>query len=201
MERLTEAAMTLFRERGYDRTTVEAIAARAGLTERTFFRYFADKREVLFSGAKELERLVVRAVAEAPPSAEPLEAVVSALQATAPMFEHRRAFARERQALVAANAELRERELIKLAMLASAIAEGLGTRGVERDAAGLAAETGIAVFKCAFERWVTDREAHDLVHHLSAALAQLRRVTALSLEATTAQRPAKARRRRLRASR
>ena len=64
--RLEKAAMELFPERGYERTTVEEIAARAGLTERTFFRYFADKREVLFSGSKELERLIVGAIASVP---------------------------------------------------------------------------------------------------------------------------------------
>jgi AcrR family transcriptional regulator len=89
--RLEQAAMALFETRGYDRTTVEQIAARAGVTERTFFRYFADKREVLFGGAKDLERLIVDTIANVPAATGPLEAVTAALQATASMFEARRA--------------------------------------------------------------------------------------------------------------
>lgn len=169
--------MALFQQRGYDRTTVEQIAARAGLTERTFFRYFADKREVLFSGAKDLEKLIVSAVAAAARATGPLDAVSAALEATAPGFEQRRAHARKRQALVAAHAELRERELIKLSSLASAIAEALRARGVLKPAANLTAEAGIAIFKSAFERWVDDTKKHDLAHHVRAALADLRRVT------------------------
>src|ERR1700733_15400096 len=121
--RLEQAAMELFQTRGYDRTTVEEIAARAGLTERTFFRYFADKREVLFGGAKDLERLIVGAIASGPRTAAPFEAVLAALEATAPFFESRRGYARKRRSLMAAHAELRERELIKLASLAAAIAD------------------------------------------------------------------------------
>jgi hypothetical protein len=48
--RLEQAALALYGERGFENTTVAEIAARAGLTERTFFRHFADKREVLFAG-------------------------------------------------------------------------------------------------------------------------------------------------------
>src|SRR5450755_2142351 len=101
--RLQQAAMELYGERGYDQTTVEDIAARAGLTERTFFRYFADKREVLFGGSKDLEKLIVEAIAIAPKTMAPLDVVAAALEATAPLFEHRRAYARKRQALIAAH--------------------------------------------------------------------------------------------------
>ena len=179
--------MALFQERGYGRTTVEEIAARAGLTERTFFRYFADKREVLFSGSKDLEKLIVEAVAEAPRATAPLDAVSAALEATAPLFEHRRKLARKRQALVAAHAELRERELTKLSSLATAIGEALRVRGVSKPAANLTAETGIAIFKSAFERWMDDKKKRDLAHHVGAALADLRLVTAGTGAAPAAQ--------------
>ena len=66
--RLEQAAMELYLERGFDQTTVAEIAERAGLTERTFFRHFADKREVLFAGAGALQELLVSAVAGAPDS-------------------------------------------------------------------------------------------------------------------------------------
>jgi AcrR family transcriptional regulator len=175
--RLQQAAMELFHERGYDRTTVEEIAARAGLTERTFFRYFADKREVLFSGSKDLKAQIVEAVAAAPRAMAPLDAVVAALEGTAAFFEDRHAHARKRQALITEHAELRERELIKLAAIASAVAEALRARGIPRAAASLIAETGLAIFKNAFERWIEDARRHDLSHHVRAALAELRLVT------------------------
>src|ERR1019366_8775846 len=101
LERLRAAALELFEERGYDRTTVGDIAARA---ERTFFRYFTDKREVLFSGSEELEKLIVSGVASAPKTMAPLEVVVEALAASSPVFEARRTHVRKRQALIAAHA-------------------------------------------------------------------------------------------------
>src|SRR3954466_1053545 len=96
--RLEKAAMELFQNRGYPQTTVEEIAARAGLTERTFFRYFADKREVLFSGSTELEEVMTKTIAEAPHGRPPLDVVIAALEATSPFFEQRRGYARKRQA-------------------------------------------------------------------------------------------------------
>src|SRR5215471_9484149 len=79
--RLEKAAMELFQRRGYVQTTVEEIAAQAGLTERTFFRYFADKREVLFSGSKALEKSIIDHIVSAPLEAGPLDVVVGALEA------------------------------------------------------------------------------------------------------------------------
>ncbi|MFP2896819.1 TetR/AcrR family transcriptional regulator [Corallococcus sp. 4LFB] len=177
-DRLAQAAMTLFQEHGYDRTTVEEIAARAGLTERTFFRYFTDKKEVLFGGSDALHERIVTTIAEAPPGTAPLDAVATALEAMAPFFKDRRDPARARQALLAAHAELRERELIKLASLASAAAETLRKRGVTEPTASLAAEAGIAVFKVAFERWLEDPKAQDLSRHIQLGLEELRAVTA-----------------------
>jgi len=176
--RLERAAMELFQELGYARTTVEGIAARAGLTERTFFRYFTDKREVLFSGSADLEKFIVETIEGAPKSMPPLDAVAAGLEATAPMFEERRGHARKRRAVIAAHADLRERELIKLASLAVAVAASLRKRGVSAPTAALAAEAGIAVFKNAFERWVDDKEQRPLSGHIQAALKELRAVTA-----------------------
>ena len=133
--RLEQAALALYGERGYESTTVAEIAARAGLTERTFFRHFADKREVLFWGAGALQDLLVDAVAGAPDSATPIGAVAAALEAAGAVLQARRESARQRQAVIAANAELQERELIKLASLASALAEALRRRGVKDPAA------------------------------------------------------------------
>jgi AcrR family transcriptional regulator len=172
--RLVQAAMQLYRERGFDATTVAEIAERAGLTERTFFRYFADKREVLFYGSSALQTIVVDAIARAPADTAPLDSVAAALEALSPMFDERRVFARQRQALIAAHAELQEREVMKLTSLAAAVAVALRARGVADPAASLTAEAGIAVFKIAFEQWLADSKRHDLAHHIRAAVRDLR---------------------------
>jgi AcrR family transcriptional regulator len=175
-ERLERAAMELFRAHGYTETTVQEIARRAGLTERTFFRYFTDKREVLFGGAGALKKLIAEGVAAAPRSSPPLEAVVTAFEAVAPIFQHRREYARARRTLIAAHPELRERELIKLTVLASVAGEALRGRGVVEPAASLAGEAGIAVFKIAFDCWIDDTTSGDLAHHLRNSLDELKAV-------------------------
>ena len=176
--RLERAAMELYIERGFDQTTVAEIAARAGLTERTFFRHFADKREVLFAGAGQLQDFLVSALANAPDSAAPIDAVAAALEAAGALLQERGEYAGQRQAVIAANAELQERELIKLASLASALASTLRQRGVRDPAASLAAEAGIAVFKIAFERWASETSQADLPHVIRESFDELKAVTA-----------------------
>ena len=173
--RLQLAALELFGERGFEHTTVAEIASRAGLTERTFFRYFTDKREVLFIGEGALEEVLVGAVAEAPASASPIEVVAGALLAMCGVMQDRREAARKRHAIIAANAELRERELIKLASLASSLTTSLRARGVSAPIASLAGEAGIAVFRVAFERWVNE-DADDLAVLVLESLDELKSV-------------------------
>ena len=173
--RLQRAALELWAERGFEQTTVAEIAARAGVTERTFFRHFADKREVLFSGQDVLTDIVVAALADVPAAAPALDAATAALEASAAMFAERRAGARVRQAVIEAHPELRERELIKLAGLASRIADGLADRGVPAAAASLAAQTAVAIFRLAFERWVA-AEDRGLDEFIREALGELRAV-------------------------
>ncbi len=172
--RLQRAALALYGERGFDQTTVAEIAEAAGLTKRTFFRYFADKREVLFRGSEELEELIVAAVGSAPPFTVPLDPVAAALDAAATMLEPRKEFSVRRQRVIAANPELQERERIKLATLAAAVAQALRLRGVGDLAAILAAETGITVFRVAFERWVDPANEHPLDRLIQDSLHELR---------------------------
>jgi AcrR family transcriptional regulator len=177
-ERLAQAALDLYAERGYEQTTVAEIAKRAGLTERTFFRHFADKREVLFAGGADLQALMVNGVLDARVSAAPIDAVAAGLRAGGEALQERREFSRTRQAVIAASAELQERELIKLASLATALADALRRRGVADPAASLTAEAGIAVFRVAFEQWVgrdNDRALPDVIRD---SLDELRAVTA-----------------------
>jgi AcrR family transcriptional regulator len=175
--RLEQAALELYRARGFESTTVADIAARAGLTERTFFRHYSDKREVLFAGSADLQKLLVGGIDEAPASAAPLDAIAKALGPVGEMLQARRPQARQRQAVIVANRELQERELIKLATLAVAVAEALRRRGVDEPAASLAAEAGIAVFKIGFERWIDDDSGKTLSKHISESMDELKRVS------------------------
>ena len=175
--RLQEAALALYAERGFDQTTAAEIAARAGLTERTFFRHFADKREVLFGGSTILQERIVEGVAGAPAADGPLEAVARGVDAAAAILgEFRRDLTRQRQAVIAANPELRERELAKLADYASAVAAALHERGVSEPQAAIAAEAGMTVFRVAFERWATGRDERELATVMEDAMAELRAV-------------------------
>lgn len=186
--RLQEAALELYRDPGYDKVTVAEIAERAGLTRRTFFRYFSDKREVLFYGADKLEAFIAEAVLTAPPGTVALDVVTTALIAVIrrpdedPAFAD---FARQRHALIRTYADLRERELAKLASLASATAAALRGRGVPEPTASLAAEAGVAAFKVGFERWVDDPRRRKLEHHVHQATGGL---VALLLEQAAARR-------------
>jgi AcrR family transcriptional regulator len=178
--RLAEAALELYTEHGFDQTTVAAIAERAGVTERTFYRYFADKREVLFAGGSAIEELLVREVENAPDTASPYDVVAGALGRLAVLLHERRELAPRRQAVIDAHLELRERELGKLAAWASSLTEALGRRGVEPRLAGLVAQTGVAVFRVAFETWVTDTASQDLDVVLRESFADLRSATLTS---------------------
>ena len=171
--------MELYGERGFDNTTVEEIAARAGLTERTFFRYFADKREVLFGGAHVLQEFLVAHVLEAPASLPPLEVVATAYMAAGDeIFEERRDFSRARQAIISANAELQERELVKLATLNAALADALRQRGVTEPAASVAAEAAGSAFKLGFEHWVGGAKGKSMSVCIRESLDALKAVAA-----------------------
>jgi AcrR family transcriptional regulator len=171
--RLEQAAMELYSERGFEQTTVAEIAQRAGLTERTFFRHYADKREVLFSGAGPMHELLLDAVAGAPERPDPIAAVARAIEAVGAQLQDRRDFARQRQRIIAANPELQERELSKLASWAAALAEALRGRGVDATAARIAGEVAIAVFRIAFERWIDDANERDLPDLIRDSFDQL----------------------------
>ena len=176
--------MQLFVERGFDQTTVAEIAERAGLTERTFFRHFADKREVLFGGAGELQDFLVTRLTSTPASTAPIDAIAAAIEAAGVRLQENHDYAQRRQAVIAANAELRERELIKLATLAEALAEALRQRGVRDPAASLTAEAGIAVFRIAFERWINDTNQQDFPQLIRESFDELRAVLSAASSAS-----------------
>ena len=177
-ERLQEAALDLFTEQGFENTTVAEIAARVGVTKRTFFRHFADKRDVLFAGADDFQRLLVEGTVQAPSELAPLEAIAAALaafdwQAMAP-----RAAQHQRQAVIAASPELMERELIKFDALTAAFADGLRRRGIDDPTASLAAHAGITVFRTAYGRWVDADDDDEMPQIVDDVLAGLRAAVA-----------------------
>ena len=177
--RFRAAALELFGEIGYEQTTVAAIAERAGLTARTFFRYFADKREVLFNGSERLQQTMIDALAQAPAEASAIDAVAEAVMQAGEFFDdERRPFARLRSVVIAANTELRERELIKLSTLSAALAQALRERGVGEPDASLAAEAGIVVFRVAFAQWVAESERRDYGKIVRESLARLKMLAA-----------------------
>jgi AcrR family transcriptional regulator len=175
--RLQQAALELFAERGFDRTTVEDIASRAGVTKRTFFRHFSDKREVLFPADDEFTALFLTGLADAPASASPLDAVATSLEAVAAGFPAPREYARQRRLVIMANPQLQERELVKMASVAAALGDALRARGVEEPTASLTAQTAIAVFHTAFDRWLGAQDEREFTQHIRESLNALRSLT------------------------
>ena len=169
--------MELYAERGFDRTTTAEIAARAGVTERTFFRHFPDKREVLFDGEAGLRADLTRSVAGAPEGLPPLEVLVRAFREAGPILVANRPFAEPRLAVIAATPALRERDLAKAAAMADALAAALRGRGVGDRLAALAAHVGWATFHHAAGAWIRE-SGRGLDEHLDEAFADLRVLTA-----------------------
>lgn len=176
-ERLERAALELFVEQGFAETTVPQITARAGLTTRTFFRHFVDKREVLFAGEDDLPALVAGFLDDAPATAAPMEVVTYGLETVATrLFEGRAEFLRARRAVVAADEGLRERELRKLARLSEVISQGLRQRGADELTAALAAGLAVTVFSVALTRWLEATDGSDLATVVAETLDALRSV-------------------------
>jgi AcrR family transcriptional regulator len=172
--RLERAALELFAEQGYDATSVAQIAERAGLTKSSFFRHFADKREVLSAGQDILAGLLRDGVGAAPPSATPVECVAAALQSAAVVFTpQRHEIMPLRRKVIAANSELHERELLKRARLTAAMEDALRARGTAETPARLAAEIGVLAFDIAFSRWADSGSADSFGDMANAALAEL----------------------------
>lgn len=162
-DRLRDAALALFAERGYDQTTVADIAARAGLTERTFYRHYADKREVLFDGGVALEASIRDAVRAESENASETKLLGAALAGLGDFFPaDRRTFSQERQRILDAEPALQEREMLKLARLTAALAESLAGRGIPASRARLVAELTMGVFRASFAQWIVAEPARDL---------------------------------------
>jgi AcrR family transcriptional regulator len=172
-DRLRAAALELFVANGYENTTVTQITERAGLTRRTFSRYFTDKRDVLFAGSEQLPGAVADAVRRADATLPPFQALLAALTGIGDLFADLIPHAAQRRAVIASSAELRERERTKLASVTEALAEALGERGVGTSRAKLLAQVGIAIFQTAFERWADQPDHADFAARVREATTEL----------------------------
>ena len=174
-ERLRQAALDLYGDQGFDRTTIAQIAGRTDVTERTFFRYFADKREVLFDGEEPLRTILTASIAEAPATLGPLDTIAYACRSSEQLLEENRAFSEPRQRIIASTPALQERELAKIASLADSLMLQLVKRGVDERAANMAAKVGMVAFAEATNAWLADG-ANGFAKDLQAAFADLRSV-------------------------
>jgi AcrR family transcriptional regulator len=172
-ERLRDAALTLFLERGYENVTVTDITDHAGLTRRTFSRYFADKRDVLFAGSDRLPAVIAKAVRGADPALSPAEALLAGLAQTGTVLAKHVPRSPDRRRIVAGSAELQERERTKFAAVTDSLAEVLRSRGAGDVAAQLLADVGVAVFRAAFARWTEEPDGADFPVYVEEAAAEL----------------------------
>lgn len=174
-ERLAQAAMQLYLQRGYDHTTVTEIATHAGTTERTFYRHFTDKSEVLFGPSTEFQDTIVNALKQTPPDSNPLEAVISALEAAQLYFQGDLKPFQQRQNLIDHQPELASRELHKMATLSRALSSTLQERGLNQLTAQITAETGVSILKIAFRQWLSGLDPNwtQCVRQTQAALKEV----------------------------
>jgi len=174
-ERLEAAAFDLFEEHGYESTTVAQIAERAGLNRATFFRHFADKREVILAGEDVLEELFVNAISSADPSSDTVACLRAALIGVdVVMTPYRRAAGLRRIAVVSVNEELQERGQLKFAHLAGSIATTLQERGADELSARLASQVVLLAFRVGFERWLHAGDRETFAPFALAALDDVR---------------------------
>ena len=174
--RLREAALDLYADRGYDATTTAEIAARAGVTERTYFRHFADKREVLFDGESELRDVMTAAIASAPDDPSPLSLVLQAYRAAVPLFVTGRPIAQRRSQIIATSPALQERALTKSVAITEALSSALQGREIPEPTARLTAHAGAAIFERAIRAWA-GTSATDLTARIAQAADELHTLT------------------------
>jgi AcrR family transcriptional regulator len=172
-ERLRQSALELFLERGYENVTVAQITERAGLTRRTFSRYFTDKRDVLFAGSEQLPAALAGAVRNADDAFSPFEALLTALAEIGELLADRVPHAAQRRAVIETSPELQERERTKFAAVAGALADALQQRGAAESTASLLAHVGVAIFQTAFERWTDQPERAGFPACVGEAAAEL----------------------------
>jgi AcrR family transcriptional regulator len=172
-DRLRATALELFLERGYENVTVAEIAERAGLTRRTFSRYFTDKRDVLFAGSEKLPAALADAVLRADEAFPPFEALLTALAEIGEVLVERAGRSPQRRTVIKSSPELQERERTKFAAVTDALADALRQRGATESGAKLLAHVGVGIFQAAFERWTDQLQDADFPTYVHEAASEL----------------------------
>jgi AcrR family transcriptional regulator len=176
--RLETAALELFAEQGYAATTVPQITARAGLTTRTFFRHFADKREVLFLRDREFPAVVSAVLTRAPAGLPPVGLVMFGFEAAASQdFAEWREGMLVRRGIIRSDGHLRERELLKSSRLADAVAAAIADYGVPPADIVPLARYGVLLFDLALDDWLDGDDGRSLLDVLRATRARMERAT------------------------
>ena len=174
--RLQQATLELFQQKGYDATTTAEIAERAGVTERTFFRHFADKREALFDGEEAFRDILAQTVVAAPQDMRPMEALFHAFRSVEPLLQRNRKFTEPRHKVIAKTPALQERVLSKTATLTVGLSDALRQRGVEEGSAAFAAQIGMAMLAHATSAWLAAPPT-AFSAHLAKSHTELRRLS------------------------
>lgn len=188
-QRLTDAALDLFLEHGYEAVTVAQIAERAGITRRSFFRYFPDKREVLFAGSEALPAALSEAMKASARIDGSLASILEALSPVAEQLTRHLDRSRSRRVVIDASPELQERERTKLASATAAIADQLEARGVEGRQAALSAQLATIALQDAFVRWIEAEGSAPFSRCLDEAADSLRRTAGPAVTAVVDQVP------------
>jgi mycofactocin system transcriptional regulator len=178
IEAIEKVALELFRERGFDETPVEEIAAAAGISRRTFFRYFGSKNDILFGNFESL--------------LDDLEKWLSSEQDNRPMFDviadatmrfnrvHSDGVAahRERMELILHTPALRANAGLRNAEWLAVVARYAARRmGEPSDALGpqLAGHVALGAANAAYEQWLRDESSDldELVHRAFKMVQEL----------------------------
>ncbi|MEO8529075.1 MAG: TetR family transcriptional regulator [Pseudolysinimonas sp.] len=170
-DRLADAALELFAESGFAATTVPQITARAGLTTRTFFRHFADKRDVLFADEDEIPLAITGLLAVAPLATATIEVIGAGLRGLVPDYEPRRDQLRARRLVIQSDDSLLERDLRKLSVMSAAMVAGFRQRGADGRTADVEARIGTTLFGLAYERWLAPGEVRSLEELIDETLS------------------------------
>jgi len=154
---MREAALELFLAQGYDATTTDQVAAKAGFSTRTFFRYFDSKDEVLFRGQRFWSESVADMVKQQPAALKPMDAMCETLIKQAKGFSREALIRYER--VIESSVTLRGRSEIQHAENARRVAEGLAARrGLDEpdDECTIMASVGLMLYRLAVEE-IRDR--------------------------------------------
>ncbi len=180
--RLHAAALELFLEQGFSVTTVPQIAERARLTTRSFFRYYADKREVLFAGEDELPGVVEQIFQDANPQLGPMDVIHTGLKTVViPRVQPFRDEFLVRRTIVHSDEGLQERELRKLAILHRAATAAFTRRGLSPLEANISGRLAVIVYDTTLDLWLAD----DVAPPLETILDNVMRALAHAASSTT----------------